>query len=186
MIQGTVSEDTLRSMKNLSLVGGLLVLLLGLLLVCAPSVTAETICVIFGILVTLCGVVFIIGYLIRREDSLLRYGLALGMGLLVPGILLIVHPGVVTTVVWVLVGLNEILDGAVKLQIAFEAKRAGYPRWWILLIAAGITAAFGIFLTFDPGKGGEFFIRVVGVSLLLAGCFGLYTGFYLAHFLRKG
>ena len=50
-----------------------------------------------------------------------------------------------------------------------DARHYQLSGWGLLLFSAIVYLLFGIFLTFQPAKGGSLFVQVMGISLIFAG-----------------
>ena len=46
------------------------------------------------------------------------------------GVFLLIKPDTVVSVLPILIGLFIVFDGVVRLQSAFDLKRAGFTAWW--------------------------------------------------------
>ena len=74
-----------------------------------------------------------------------------------------------------LIGFMEIINGAMRIQTAFDARRFGISRWWIMLAVAVLSVGIGGFLLFNPIKSSETILVIVGVSLLISGILHVIT-----------
>ena len=59
-----------------------------------------------------------------------------------------------------------------------------FSGWGLLLFSAIVYLLFGIFLTFNPAKGGSLFVQVMGISLIFAGIENIIFTFYTSKRLK--
>lgn len=175
------TKSIVKYAKWFSILSSLLLCLCGVILFLWPNTSMTAICTLLGILMLVFGVSRLIGYFFNVSYHLaFQFDLALGLFALLFGILLLVHPGVILSIVWLLVGIYEIVEGVFKMQTALDARHYRLSGWGLLLASAIICVIFGIFLTFNPAKGGALFIQVMGISLLFVGIENMVFTFYAA------
>lgn len=179
-------ERTLQCAKWLYIVTSVLLCLSGAVLLICPGIALEIVCDAFGVLLLIFGVGKFTGYFSNEKFHLaFQFDLALGILVILFGILLILHPGRLLSSVWTLIGIFEMVDGAFKLQTALDARRFGMNKWWLLLTTSVICMAFGVLLSLNPAKGSDLFVRLLGVSLLVVGLQNLFTALYTIHRRRQ-
>lgn len=140
--------------------GLLLLLWPSLALLIANYALAAVLCVV--------GIVLMVGY-IRGEvlDGMMGYGLAKGLILLLIGIVLFVRSDVLTNVLPWLWGVAMIAGGFGKFQMAFDLKRIGRERWWLLLIGSLVSFVLGTFSVTQPEFLAVVVTQFIGISLLV-------------------
>ena len=65
-----------------------------------------------------------------------------------------------------------------------DARHYQLSGWGLLLFSAIVYLLFGIFLTFNPAKGGSLFVQVMGISLIFAGIENIIFTFYTSKRLK--
>lgn len=149
---------------------------LGILLIAVPDFSASAIGVICGVLLILFGGVKLVGYFSKDLYRLaFQYDFALGILLIILGIVILVHPGSVMTFLCITLGLVTLTDGLFKIQIAMEARSFGLPKWWLILLLAIVTGVFGATLIVRPGEGSSVLVILLGISMLSEGILNLST-----------
>ena len=154
--------------KWFALVSSLLLGIFGTVLLIWPNTSMNVICYFFN-------VSYHIGF---------QFDLALGLFALLFGILFLTHPGAILSITWVLVGIYEIVESVFKIQTAMDARHYQLSGWGLLLFSAIVYLLFGIFLTFNPAKGGSLFVQVMGISLIFAGIENIIFTFYTSKRLK--
>lgn len=150
-----------------------------------PNTSMNVICTLLGVLMVVFGVSKIVGYFFNVSYHIgFQFDLALGLFALLFGILFLTHPGAILSITWVLVGIYEIVESVFKIQTAMDARHYQLSGWGLLLFSAIVYLLFGIFLTFNPAKGGSLFVQVMGISLIFAGIENIIFTFYTSKRLK--
>ena len=171
--------------KWFALVSSLLLGILGTVLLIWPNTSMNVICTLLGVLMVVFGVSKIVGYFFNVSYHIgFQFDLALGLFALLFGILFLTHPGAILSITWVLVGIYEIVESVFKIQTAMDARHYQLSGWGLLLFSAIVYLLFGIFLTFNPAKGGSLFVQVMGISLIFAGIENIIFTFYTSKRLK--
>ena len=71
------------------------------------------------------------------------------------------------------IGIFMVVDAALKIQTAFEAKKFGIERWKWILITAIASGIVGAFLLLSPMKATKLIVRMVGLGICLDGIMNL-------------
>lgn len=140
--------------------GLLLLLLPDLALLIANYALAITLCVV--------GLVMVIGY-IRAEalDGMLSYGLSVGLILLMAGVVLLFNSNILMALLPFLWGVAMLTGGFGKLQMAFDLRRIGQGRWWLMLLAALVSFALGVLSLTRPVFMATTVTQFAGIALLV-------------------
>ena len=155
-------------------------MLVGLCLTIWPEISIVTFCCVLGGLCVIYGIIRLVGYFSKDQFRLaFQFDLALGIFVLVFGIILLFHPRPIIALLPVVIGLYIAIDSVFKLQTALDAKRFGMPRWWLMLILAIVAGGFGILLVFNPFEGAALFMRLIGITLIIDGIQNLWAALAL-------
>lgn len=159
---------------------------LGLFLLIWPELAAEAICVLLGVAAVACGIIKLMGYFSNDLYRLaFQFDLAAGILTILMGLLLLLHPRDVLALLPVVVGLFILVDSALRLQTAIDAKHFGMSKWWLILAAAAVGIALGAALLLRPFSGVRALVRLMGVSLILDGGENLLVGLYTIKVPRR-
>lgn len=114
------------------------------------------------------GIARILGYFANDLYRLaFQYDLALGAFCVIFGVLCVIRPDSIQSVIPYAIGIYVLFDGLLKAQTAFDAKAFGMKHWFGLLISSGLLSLFGILalvgLTMWPSQ------ILVGIALMLDG-----------------
>ena len=140
----------------------------GLLLLLWPSFAWQIANYALALGLLAVGITMIVGY-IRTEalDGMLGFGLSIGLILSLLGVLLLFNGAILQTLLPAIWGLAMLAGGFGKLQMAFDLKRVGQGRWWLLLMGAGISFLLGILSVTRPLFMATVATQFAGVALLV-------------------
>lgn len=145
-------------------------ILLGIVVIAFPKLSALTVCCVTGGVILVLGIVKLIGYFSKDMFRLaFQFDFALGIVCILHGCLLLLAPQQMVEIGTIVFGLFLVADGAFRLQAVHDARRFGIRRWWILLVFALLTCACGLFLIIDPFSGYRARMILFGVSLIIDG-----------------
>lgn len=150
--------------------------LLGIMLIASPEFSISLLGMIFGVTLTLFGIIKLIGYFSKDLYRLaFQYDLIFGTILIAVGIVTLVNPGSVLNFICIANGLIILADGISKVRIAAESKRFGIKQWWLILASAIVTGIFGLILMLRPAESSRIMMILLGVTLILEGILNLVT-----------
>ncbi|MDO4563227.1 MAG: DUF308 domain-containing protein [Clostridia bacterium] len=155
-------------------------ILLGILFIAFPGTLLLTLCYICGAALAVLGIVKIVCYFKRDSFGIPMYSsLALGLIDIVLMLLLFFRPFSVAVLLPIIVGIFLIVDGFVKLETAFTAKRLGAGGWGWLLALALVAVAFGALLIFNPYGSLLNVMMIAGAALIFDGVQNIFAAIYL-------
>ena len=152
---------------------------IGIMLICWPTLSAEVLCVVLGVVSLVYGAEKIVGYFSRDMYRLaFQFDLALGIFVAIIGVILLLHPGRVLLLVDFIVGLFVLIEGVFKVQTSVDAFRFGMKAWWLILMGALLSCVFGLILLFGLLPATSVLMVFVGISLVADGAQNLFNAFY--------
>ena len=153
-----------------------LLCVLGLVLIIFPSFSAEAFGVGAGIMMIVFGAVRLVGFFSHDLYRLaFQYDLPFGILLAALGVVFLLHPQSLVSLISISLGLYIMADGLFKIQIALEAKRFGIGQWWLIMVLALITGVLGLVLLLNPADGSRLIMILLGISLLSEGVLNFST-----------
>ena len=143
---------------------------LGVLLMVFPGISARALCYILGGILTVYGIIKMVGYFSRDLYRLaFQYDLASGSLITALGVIMLLLPDGVISVTHTVIGILILADGLFKIQIAIDARRFGVGKWWLITIFAILTGIAGLLLILYPFAGAEAAVILLGAALLAEG-----------------
>lgn len=154
----------------------------GILLFLMPEDSMKTICFIFGIFLLVYAVIHLVMYFFgNREDPFQRFDLMIGVIALVGGGFVLIKWKFIMMILPVALGIFIAISGLTSLATAFDLKRNGYKRWWIVLFFSLIGAILGIILIVNPFSLAKTLTIFMGVAFVIISIINLWQ----AMFMRK-
>lgn len=151
-------------------------IVLGLILLFFPTVSTKLICLVIGAAALITGIIRLVKYFRNNADGVfMRTGFISGFLLCSIGLFFIWKPLLITSILPFIIGLVICFNGLIKLQSAFELRRAYYDKWIISLIIAIVTLVLGLLLIFNPFSGVKLAVMMIGIALIIDGITNLLT-----------
>lgn len=153
----------------------------GILLLIHPEISAIAICKGLGILLAVCGVFRICGYLSQDLYRLaFQFDLAGGILIIVLGLVMLFRSNSVLRFLNFVLGILVLIDSLLKIQTALDARRFGLERWWMIGGAAVLASVLGLLIILDPfgSTGVSGAVMLLGMTLLMEGLLNLYVAIY--------
>lgn len=179
-------RDFFRNMKLSFVLAAVLYIILGLVLFIWPGISATVICYAFGGVLLAYGVVTVVSFFLRdsRQGSFV-FELFLGIVAAALGLLFLIRPVIVASVLPVILGLFIVVDGLINLKRAMELRRMEYGRWNIPLILSVVSVLLGLLILFRPFLAAEALVMVVGAVLIYEGVSDLWTIFRVSQWTKE-
>ncbi len=143
-------------------------LILGVLTLVWPDISAAAVCCILGILCIGTGIYEIVRYFrLGLVGFFFRYDLVLGIFSVLAGVLLLIHPLGAATFLPVIAGIYMVMGSVFEIQVSVEMRRFGIGSWMTSLVLGIIGAVFAFFLILDPFNGVRALMIYVGILMIL-------------------
>ena len=151
-----------------SIITSVLLATLGVLLIIESETTVISISYILGSVLVLFGTIGIIDY-IRKLKTELKSELDLlyATVTIILGVLIILHPKAIASIIPFVLGLIIIINSSTKLNYAFQLKSQDNQLWKSTLVVSIFTTLCGLLLMFNPFTGAVLLTRIVGVIILV-------------------
>ena len=175
----------LKIVKNMYIVMDVCLIIVGLLILFSPIKAINVLCRIFGVVLVLLGAVKILGYFTKDIFQLaFQFDFALGIISVILGAVLIFRTSYMVEILSVCVGIVILIDGALKLQTAVDARKFGIEKWLILIIAL-LVSIVGIILMVTPFAAQTMAAWVIGINLVLDGVLNICVVLSTVKTLRR-
>lgn len=178
----------LKNVKWSSVLSSIAFIVIGLLVIIYPNLSATVVAYIIGIGFAIFGVINIFAYfMLDIQDTLNRNDFVVGLMALIFGIMVIFKQDLIASLIPLILGLIIMTSGFAKLQRAVISKRIGYSDSMIYIILALISIAFGIVIIFflNGDDMASILFIVIGVGLVYCGISDLFANFFLAAKFNK-
>lgn len=179
----------LRTFRNDMIFISLFSLFSGIMMVVYPDISSKFITYLIAIITMLYGAYNLILYLKHRVAFVYPAQLVKGLLGMCFGVLILIDPGVVMISLPIVLGAIVIMDGVNKLQNAFDIRRMGFDKWWVMLIMAVLVIITGFMMIFYPLASLLSIIVFMGIGLIFNGACDLIHVLIITikyqHFKRK-
>lgn len=183
-----ILEEIMNEIKNKlcklkwdNIIISLLSILIGVLCICLPKQSADTLCIIFGSFLIAIGVTLIIRFFVT-DIYLGEYSLILGISELIIGIFCLIKPTTIQSILTVLFGLYILIDSVITLSDSITMQKAKISGWLPLLILSILTCLLGIIIMFSYFKT---VIIFAGISLIIEGIKHFITTIVFSKKIKK-
>ncbi len=156
------------------------------LLLTASFLSPRMIGIVFGVLMLVLGVTYIIIYFTReRQEGFQQMDLIIGIICLAFGIFVLARPDFMDSFLPFAMAILLFLGAIIKIQNAFYMRRLQLVRWYLLLICALITIVLGILLLVNIIPEGMPMFVYIGCSLIFDGLSNLVSLLFIGLRTRK-
>ncbi len=163
-------------------------LICGILLILLKKEAVTITAYVLAGVMCLCGIWSVIAY--KRSAPVQRISgalLAIGLILLVAGVLLAFNPKLLEVLLPKIWGLALVFGGFLKIQYAFDERSVSVSKWWIMLILAAFSIFIGILSLMEPAflgaEDGKYL--AIGIMLVAEAVLDIVVFFLLKYALMK-
>ena len=143
----------LKTVKNVYVVMKICCIVGGTILFAWPGLGLDVLCKICGAFFLIYGLAKLSGYFTKDLFQLaFQFDFGLGIVSIILGALMIFRTDLIVGFFAFCIGIFMLIDAALKIQTAIEAKRFGIEKWRWILITAIAVGIIGAFLLFSPMK----------------------------------
>ncbi len=151
----------------------------GLLFVCVPDITAKALAVLISLALLLFGVFKIVVSFARRSANALDMSsLPAGAVLALAALACLVKPDLLVPVVYTLLGVAVVANGAIKLQLGVELRRAENPFWGSVAVASAAAVILGVIAMLAPFQTTRAVTLLAGISMLCCAAFDAVSAIF--------
>lgn len=149
----------IQCMKKYDIASSIILFILGVLLLSVPGGIVTSVIRIFGIIIVILGMLSIVNVAKTKVyNGEMVYGILIG----VLGLVFISNPEVIASIIPFVFGVWIVIKSSFKLQFVVALKRSKSPEYIKALVVNIITLILGVVLVFNPFKGAEALIRIIG------------------------
>lgn len=164
----------LKTVKNIYSVMALCSVLGGAILFLWPGVGLDVLCKICGAFLVLYGIAKISSYFTTDMFQLaFQFDLGLGVVSIILGSVMLFRTENFVGFLAFCIGMFMLVDAALRIQTAIDAKKFGIERWIWILVTAIIAGIIGAVLLFNPFEITSLVVRLIGIGIFLNGVMNL-------------
>ena len=166
-------KDFFKRVKADAIMSAVLCIALGVVLIVWPGETIYIVCKVLAAGLIILGGVELFSYITNRNGYMFT-GI-LGLIVLIIGVWIFLKPSSIVSLVPIVIGVILAVHGVQDVKMALESKNGGYDRWWIMLIIAIISIAFGVLCIVNAFGMVKLAMQFVGVALIYDGISDLWV-----------
>lgn len=156
--------------KN-KLISSIVFLILGVLLLIAPSTMLELFVRIIGCVLLAAGLVRLIAYFVTKKEDRVPLSLILGVAAAAIGVFFVAAPSVVTGILAYVFGAIMILVSLLDLVIAVRLP----ANKFVAVLLALLELVLGVLIVVNPHAFASFMTRLIGGALIFESIVGIVT-----------
>lgn len=167
---------SIRKVKYSEVVMSVISIILGLMICISSTLSMKNIYLICGVFFIVFGVVKTIGYF-TKDFYQLAFQFDFGIGIVSTsiGILLIFKAFNQIELQPILISVIVLIDAIFKFQVAFDSRKFGLERWWIIIVCASLTILFGLGLIYFTTVTPNAIEKLIGLNLCMDGILNLFV-----------
>ena len=179
-------KKTLKELKWNMIIPAVLSIILGVILIIFPDTSMRFIVNIIAIGMLIAGVADIVRYFtFDLRVSLYRNDFLYGVIMLSLGLLFILNPSIIISLIPFILAIYLLISGFIKLQDGIDAYRMKYDKSTIYIILALVSIVFGLVIMFNLIEAASMLFIFIGIGLIYTGISDIYTAVYLSSKLEK-
>ena len=164
-----------KKMSITSIAFSLLFIVTGIFLLLKPETVINYVCYVLGIILVLWGVVSIIQFFSdKNSTNYLSLNFIFGAFVFIFGIIILIKPSIIASIIPLLLGVWMIINGVTKLSYSLSIKNI------FSIIGAILIVIFGITLVFNPFEGAKGLTQIIGIALIIYSVFDLVESIIIA------
>lgn len=154
-----------KKMSITSVIFSLLFIVTGVFLLLKPETAINVVCYVLGVLLVLWGVVSIIQFFSdKNSTNYLSMNFVFGAFVFIFGIIILIKPSIVASIVPLLLGVWMVINGVTKLSYALSIFKE--TKNMLSIIVSIFIIVFGVTLIFNPFEGAKGLTQIIGIALI--------------------
>lgn len=160
--------------------------IIGVFFIAKPELSIAAFRTILGIAMIVFGAIKLVGYFSRDLYRLaFQFDLQFGILFMILGVAVLVKPDTLVYAMMIALGAGIIADALFRIRIAIDAKNFGITAWWLIVVAAILTALLGIVIAFHPWDSIKALVRLLGAALITQGILNLIVVIYTVKIIKN-
>ena len=155
-----------KKMSITSIIFSLLFIVAGVFLLIKPETAINVVCYVIGIILVLWGVISIIQFFSdKNSTNYLSLSFIFGSFVFIFGIIILIKPSIVASIVPLLLGVWMVINGVTKLSYSLSIYRN--TKNILSIIVSIFIIVFGVTLIFNPFEGAKGLTQIIGIALIV-------------------
>ncbi len=176
-----------KQIKTWTVVLSIGIIILGLVMIIWPNISALTVCIILGIVCIGMGIVEVVRYFkLGLAGIFFHYDLILAIGSILMGLLMVARSSNAVVFLPIAAGIYIIFASVLDIQMSVELHRFGSKNWLTALVLGILGVALSFVLLLDPFNGASILAVLTGIALIVNGTQDLYQVASISKAIKEG
>lgn len=149
-----------------SIITSILFIAFGIFLLIKPDTTLKIISYTIGIIMLLLGAFSFSKYISEKEKSI-NFNLIYAVICIVMGLVLILNPTALATIIPFILGFWIIINSVIKMQYALELRNNENSAWVLTLVISLLILIWGLVFVFNPFAGAMAITQMIGIFIII-------------------
>ena len=155
-----------KSMYRTSIIFSIILFLIGLFLLTKPETTLHAISYFVGIVLIVWGIIPVITFFANKDkENYLEFSFILGVFALIFGIIVMLNPNIIGSIIPLVIGIWMIINGITKLYYALTINKEKSAS--LSIIISLIILICGLLLVFNPFGGAKMLTKLIGIFVIV-------------------
>ena len=173
-----------KKMSITSVIFSLLFIVTGIFLLLKPETAINIVCYVLGVILVLWGVVSVIQFFSdKNSTSYLSLSFIFGAFVFIFGIIILIKPSIIASIVPLLLGVWMVINGVTKLSYSLSIYKAS--KNILSIVGSILIVIFGITLIFNPFEGAKGLTQIIGIALIVYSVLDLIESFSITFSLKN-
>ncbi len=178
-------NDILKQMFRMEMLVSIIYLLIGLTLFFLPGSVLVTISIVIGIIALIVSIFPIVNYF-KMENKLLGFGsLITGVTFAIAGLIMIIYPSLLETVIAIMIGVIMIINSINKIEYAITLRDNKVKEWYVSMIFAIITLILGIFFVVNTWTVVKIVTKILGLIIIIYAILDIVETIFVKRKVKK-
>lgn len=176
-------KKTYKKLLYTSLATGIIFFCFGLFLFLKPETTINSVSYLLGGILIILGFFTFLKYILENNTIIKDFDVDIIYGIvgMVAGLVLVLNPSAIATIIPFILGMWMVINSAIKLQYSLVLKQYQKSNWKVTFTIAIISLIWGIILVFNPFKGAVIITKIIGIFVMVYAILEIVEGF-LFHY----
>lgn len=176
----------LKAIRGSYIAASILYIMIGIILLLFPEMSLKIVCAIFGTVILAIGLIKIFTYFKNRDIGFIgQLGLVIGIIISVMGGFLLLQPDVILSILPIIIGIYIIFDSLQNFKQAMELYKAGYDKWWSMLLLAAVLIILGAVIVINPFQTVALSVRFIGAIFVFNGITNIVSIIFTSRQVKK-
>ena len=159
-------EVKVRKMNITSIIFSIIFILIGAFLLARPEDAIHLVAYALGIIQLVWGIISIVQFFSNKESqNYLEFNFIVGVFVLIFGIIILIKPDTIASIIPLLLGIWMLINGVTKLSYSLTLNKNKNAASSIIISL--VIVILGVLLIFNPFSGAKKIVQILGVLIII-------------------